>query len=299
MIIVTNPAANLPPDTVAHYGVVVSPQRIVVDGEFHDTREPTSLLLVDEWVSKAKKHPYLIGSTTAEFFTIFSELLAKGEKEILVILSSKKIIQSCTAATVAARNVVEANPGVRIHVIDCLVTDGGLGLGVIFAAEAIKAGLSFDKIVAATEAFVQRHHMILAIQDMSYLVKGGRASFLKAWAAELLKRRPFITFEDGEVKPAGTYTLRAEAVVKTGELLASRVRPAGRIWAAVVHGNDVGKGRLMAKEIQARFKVDFLTLRPFSSSVYLHVGPGTVGAFIYPTDGLPWTPPVPSLPAPE
>ncbi|HEX7662959.1 MAG TPA: hypothetical protein VF407_00535, partial [Polyangiaceae bacterium] len=62
MQIVTNPGSNVPPKAVAHYGIVLSPQHIVVDGKAHDTREPITLAQIDGWVRTAREFPHVVGT---------------------------------------------------------------------------------------------------------------------------------------------------------------------------------------------------------------------------------------------
>src|SRR5690349_7108042 len=138
MRIVTNPGANLPAVMLAHYGIALAPQQIVVDGTSHDTREEVTLAQVDAWVRTAKEHPYVIGTTAAELATLFTEV-GRDNEDILAIMSSRKIISSYDAAVSATRTLAKHDryAKLRIRVVDTTVTD--LGAGMICVLEIGRA----------------------------------------------------------------------------------------------------------------------------------------------------------------
>jgi fatty acid-binding protein DegV len=46
----------------------------------------------------------------------------------------------------------------------------------------------------------------------------------------------------------------------------------------------------LADAMKRRFDVKWAELRPFHASIYLHMGPRSLGLFVLPVDRLPWTP---------
>jgi fatty acid-binding protein DegV len=52
-------------------------------------------------------------------------------------------------------------------------------------------------------------------------------------------------------------------------------------------GSNLGED---VAELRRRFDIAFLYTRPLSPSIYLHCGPGALGAAVVPLDALPWTP---------
>ncbi|HEY1087302.1 MAG TPA: DegV family protein, partial [Archangium sp.] len=105
MRIVTNPGSNLDEDFAHAKDVDLLPQKIVVDGISHDTRNTIDFSQVDAWVKKASKHPVVQGTTEQECLEFFTRL-AKKDKEILVVMSSRKIIGSHDAAVAAAKTLM-------------------------------------------------------------------------------------------------------------------------------------------------------------------------------------------------
>lgn len=289
MIVVTNPGSNLPPELVARYGIELTPQQIVVDGTAHDTREGLSFEQIDAWVRTAKEHPYVLGTNAGEFAGLFQRVLQRDE-EIFAVMTSRKIIGSHDAAQVAARTVTERHPTARILVGDTGVTDLGAGLASLLAAEAREAGLGMADIARLIDAFRNHARFVVTIKTLDYLVKGGRASSMRAFFADLLGLRPLIAFVDGELRAVGKTRTKSDPSGAVGEWLAKNVAPKTPVWAGVFHGGSPALAAVTLKDLRARFDVRFALSRPLSPSIYLHAGPESLGAVVVPLDALPWRP---------
>ncbi len=293
MRVVTNPGSNLGAELVARYGIDLTPQKIVVDKREHDTRSYIDLSTVDEWVRGAKEHPYVLGTSAAEFAKAFKQIAA-DDREVVAVMTSRKLIQSYDAACSAARTLAELQgpDTLDVRVIDTGVTDGGAGLVTIYAALARDAGLSLDEIDKATRAFAAGMQLRLWLATLDNLIKGGRASFLRGFLANLLRVRPVLHFVDGELQVAHKISSRSDPVDHLTSALAE-THAGRRVWMAISHGGDEAQARRLAEQLATRMTVDYLTIQPFSASIYLHVGPGALGAFTAPVDDLPWAPPPP------
>jgi DegV family protein with EDD domain len=294
MRIITNPGSNLPAEAVRRYDLFLTPQQIVVDGVTHDTRDIADSTVVDAWVRSAKEHPHVLGSSAAELVSVFRQV-AVNDREILAIMTSRKLIGSYGAAVSAARTLqsLPGNDDLAIHVIDTETTDLGAGLVTVLAAEAVRAGLPRRKVVEVVESFVAQQQMLLTVATLDNLVKGGRASFLRAWIADFLNLRPLITFVEGNLKSIDKIPRRGDIEQALADGLVARVGEGRPVWAGVSHGGAPEKAAALARKLVERLDVRFMLVRPYSPSIHLHVGPGAIGAMVYPIDKLPWAPPVP------
>jgi hypothetical protein len=75
----------------------------------------------------------------------------------------------------AARSFMAAAPDVAIDVVDTATTDLGAALVTIFAGEAALAGKPQLEVVGLAERFASGGHLRFHVEDIEYLVKGGRA----------------------------------------------------------------------------------------------------------------------------
>jgi len=294
MRIVTNPGSNLSPAAVERYDVHVAPQQIIVDGEAHDTRDGISFDVIDGWVRTAKVHPYVVGTTAAEFVAMFREL-SVSDREILAVMTSRRIIGSHDAAVSAGRTLA-SHPGsedVRVAVADSGVTDVGAGLATILAGESRRAGRSLDETAKLVDAYRRHVRFAFLPATLDYLVKGGRATALRAFMADLLRVRPIVGFVDGEVKPLTKVATKIDPAISLSTYVVKELREGRPAWIAVCHGGDPALAEALELELRKRLDVRFAYSRPLSPSIYLHGGPGSLSCAAVPIDALPWQPPTP------
>ncbi len=278
MLIVTNPGSNLTGDEIAQYGIRLTPQQIIVDGTSHDTRLGVSHETIDSWVRTAKVHPYVVGTTAAEFVALFRDL-SQVDRQILAVMTSRKIIGSHDAAVSAARTLTQM-PGygdVRIAVADTGSTDLGAGLACMLAAEAARAGRSLAQIEMMLSTYRAKARFVFHAEKLDYLVKGGRATAVRAWIANVLGVRPLIGFVDGEVKVIRKIGAKADVIAEVVAELEQTVAAGRPIWAGVMHGDAPTRAAELARALSTRFETERLTVRPLSPSIYLHGGPGCLG----------------------
>lgn len=301
MRLLTNPGSNLSSELITRYGFAILPQHIVVDGVVHDTREPIAFALVDRWAKESKRWPDTVGTTAAETVAAFDEALRAGETELLVLTSSKKIINSFQSAETAKRTITGSPQGAnaKIEVIDSGATDVGAGLCCIFAGETHRAGHSIEAVASRTAAAARGIVMFLAVENLENMVKGGRASFLRAWLADVLGMRPLLGFVDGALQAVAKYSLKGDLPKRVGEELASRLpSKAGagkrRVWLGIGHAGNREKALQVEQQLRAQFDVVFVYTRPIAAGVYLHTGRGAVCVAVLPVDDLGWSVPTPA-----
>lgn len=294
MRLITNPGSNLTPAIVRHYDIDVTQQHIVVDGVEHETRDGIAHATVDEWVRSAKRHPYVLGTSAAEFVDIFKRA-AERDRKLVAIMTSRKIVGSYTAAVSAAKALAEvpASKDIRVAVIDTKTTDLGACMCTMMAGEAIRSGMTMEGVTSTVERFASGGVLALTLGTLDYLVKGGRASFLRAWLANLLDVTPLITFVDGELTAAGRISRSKNLPAAMADFVTERVGANRPVWIGISHGGATREAAALAKELRSRLRVVHEQTRELQSSIYLNTGPGSLGVFVCPIDELGFTPPVP------
>jgi DegV family protein with EDD domain len=291
--IITNPGSNVLPEVVAHYGLHLAPQRIIAGGVEHDTRVAIPNDVVDGWVKSFSEFPYVVGTSAQEFALLF-QALGKIDPEILVVTSSRKIIQSHAAATAAARSVAghAASKHLRIGVVDSGMTDAAAGLVTIMAGEAKRAGLGLRETVTVLERVAMRSKFFFIPGTLDNLVKGGRAGWTRAFLADILRVRPILSFVDGELKNVGTVSVKEDQAATLAKL-AERVGGKRPVWISLLHPGSSFREGALAGEIRRTMNVQYMYAPPLNSSIYLHVGAGSLGVAVLPIDDLPWSPTLP------
>ena len=287
--VLTNPGANIPAELLAPYDVALTSSSIVVDGETHDVRSGARLEDVDAWVAGAREFPYVLGTSAAEFVKRYVELGADRGTEVLVVMSSRKIIQSYDAACSAVRTLT-ARASARINVVDSAMTDLGMGLPMLAAAAAAKEGATLDEATHLTEAMAAAGRFVFVPRTLDNLVKGGRASFLRGWLAQVLGVRPVLAFVEGEAGLVSKCSAKADHCEVIADQVETMLHAGGPSWVGISHGGVPEDAQRLADLLRERFDPQLLLVREISPSVYLHAGPKCLGAVVFPLGGLPFVP---------
>lgn len=276
MRILTNPGSNLSAKVVAAYEIVLAPQTLVVDDVRHDTRVPMSLGALTQEITRAKAHPHIIGSTAAETIEMCRDL-AKADPSILLLTSSRKIVQT-HAASVTAKRLLSSQPATRnleIAIVDSTVTDVGTALACILAGECRRAGLDLAATSAVLDRFAATLQFTVVPATLDYLVAGGRAGILRARIADWLDRVPMLGFVDGDLENVGLVSSKKppdDELVQRMTSLLGKGRP---VWAAIGHGDAPEVVPALAKLLRQSFDVRFLYVMPMTAGSYIHLGRGS------------------------
>jgi DegV family protein with EDD domain len=287
--ILTNPGSNLRAEVIRAYEIGLSQQSIVVDGVAHDTRERIPLETVERWVKSASAHPHVVGTTAAETIELCREL-GKVDKEILILTTSRKIIQTHAAAVTAAKVLADApaTRDIKISIVDTGVTDVASALAVILAGECRQAGFDLARTTSIVEGFVKNLHLAIVPRTLDWLVAGGRAGIVRAKLAEWLGRTPVLGMADGEMISLGLVSSRRSPDPDIVERLVAKLGKGRRVWVGVGHGAAPEIVAPLVDQLRAAFDVAFTYAAPLSSSIYLHGGRGVRIAAVGAIDDLPF-----------
>ena len=209
-----------------------------------------------------------------EFAELFRRLAA-SDADILCINMSSGLSGTVNAARVGAEMVPEAH----VTVVDSKTLSGALGWQVGAAAQAIKAGWSKERIVALLERIAAASETIYTLDDLKYLIHGGRISHMKGLLASVLRIRPMI----GVAKGSGAYEQLGQARTFDGALrgLAEQIlkrHPRGtRLRAQVMHAANPEAAAKLRAYVDALFPCSWLPTGSVSPVLGAHTGPSLVG----------------------
>jgi DegV family protein with EDD domain len=130
------------------------------------------------------------------FEEVFRALAADGS-EILSISLASDLSGTFTAAQQAARLI----EGTRIACVDSRAVAMPLTYMAVAAARAARAGRTLDELVALVEAMRPRMIILVALETLRYLEKGGRIGRVRALLGTMLNVKPILEVRDAQVNP--------------------------------------------------------------------------------------------------
>ena len=194
--ILTDSASDITPDMIEGLDVTIIPIRLRIgennykDGVNLSKKEFWHKLLTENVVPKTAQ------PSPAEFRDYYEELFNKGYEKILSIHISSKMSGTQQVAKVA-REMLKREQDIVI--VDSKSVTFGQAYQVLEAAKMIKAGVKLEDILTRLYEIADKMKVYFAVSDLSYLEKGGRIGRASSVIGNLLKLRPVLKLEDGEV----------------------------------------------------------------------------------------------------
>jgi hypothetical protein len=200
---------------------------------------------------------------------------------IVVVAISSQVSATAQTAELGARAV---DPGARrISVLDGL----SVSIGTLLLAEGVQRllvrGTTDNELMSWFGQARDRLGVLISVDTLEYLERGGRIGRARALLGNLLGLRPMLTLRDGAVEPFRRVRSRAQAMQEFERYLRNAVPESGTATAAVVHARDPeGAEALRAMIARVRPRVTIERVGELGAVVGTHGGPGTLAMAVLP-----------------
>ncbi|HNS50641.1 MAG TPA: DegV family protein [Anaerolineae bacterium] len=276
MKIVTDSGVDviLPPGKREELGLHVLPLTVTLEGKSYREGvdiEPGELYGLLESTGGL---PTTSQPSVGEFVEVYRRLAA-DDPDILSIHISSGLSGTLNSAQAAGRLVPEAN----ITYVDTRTLSVGSGWQVEAAARAARAGWPVERIVTLVGQVGAAVETSYTLQELKYLIHGGRISHLKGMIASLLNLKPMIGVE----KVKGTYIQLGAARSFKGalrglvDLIAHRHPEGSELRVQVVHAQNPEGADMLRELVDRRFVCTWLPTGVLSLVLGAHTGPSLVG----------------------
>lgn len=274
--IVTDSTADLPAEIVTRYGITVVPLQVLFGAEsFRDGVDIHPELFYRK-LREAKELPTTSQPSPTEFAAVYRELARDGSPVVSLHLSLE-LSGTYQSARIGAAGV----DGADITVIDTRSASIGLGLIVLEAAKAAQAGKSKEEIIFLLERLIAGSHLLLVVDTLEYLQKGGRIGKAQALLGSLLSIKPILILRDGVVTPLEKVRGQAKALTLLAELAAAEVSPDDRVIVSVAHAAAPEAAEALKTKIKPLFpNLAAIFTNEVGPVIGTHVGPGTLGIIV-------------------
>jgi DegV family protein with EDD domain len=208
----------------------------------------------------------------------FAELyrrLASTDPDILSIHITSGLSGTFHSAIAGAELVPEAN----ITHVDTKTLSGAAGWQVVAAARALKAGWEIERVLALIKRIGDASESIYTLNELKYLIHGGRISHMKGLIASVLNLKPMIGVE----KVGGTYIQLGQqrtfkrAVAGLVNRIANEHAPGSALRVQVLHSLNPEGAAMLRDLVDQRFDCTWLPVGPMSLVLGAHTGPSMVG----------------------
>lgn len=266
--VVTDSTADISPSIAADESVTVVPLSV----SFRDETFVDGVLSQSEFFERMAASPELPHTSqppVGAFVEAFERALETADQVISVNISNR-----LSGTIESARQAAEQFAG-KVHVFDSLNLSWGLAWQVLDAAASARRGLDVDAALASLESVRDRVRLIVGLDSLDNLARGGRIGRVSAFLGSMLDLKVTLTVgADGAFVPVARSRGEQRALRHTLDWLALQVGDSSRASFAIGYASDKGRAERLANAIRERFDVARIVVYEAGSVICTHTGSG-------------------------
>ncbi len=271
----------LPPEKMPEIEIHLIRHAITLEGKTYLSGADIQPIELQQKLMATDSFPTTSQPSAGDFAAMYKKLAAI-DPEILSIHMSSGLSGTINAAHAGAQMTPEAH----VTIVDTKTLCAAMGWQVAAAARALKAGWSVDKIIELIAHIGAASESMYTLDDLKYLIHGGRISHMKGLIASALKLRPMIEVEHehGKYEQLGTARTFDRALKGLVDLMLKHHAPGSALRVQVLHAyNPPAADRLHAL-IDPLFNCTWLPVAPMSPALAAHTGPSMAGVAFAPLE---------------
>ncbi|MGH9030175.1 MAG: DegV family protein, partial [Acidimicrobiales bacterium] len=266
--VITDSAAALDPALARDHGVVTIPMQLEIGGEPVTESE----IPLEKLVASLDSGVQTSGPPPGAFAQAIEEHACDDG---LVILTVGQRLSSTYQSAVAASKMAADSGSVRV--VDTGTAAGAEGLVVIAAAEAASTGASLDEVEARARDIAERVRLVAAVEQLTYLAKGGRVPAVAAKAGDRLGVRPLFELSRAHIRPLRPAFSSEGAVDQIlGHWRRSR-HDGAPLHVAALHALRQEDAETLLAKVSAEVEPVTSFVGTFGPVMVAHTGPGVIG----------------------
>ena len=266
--LIIDSTADLTAQEIEDLGVTVIPMKVCVDDKEYLAGVTLQNEEFFELLKKCKTLPHTTQINQDEYQSIIKPFLDKGE-DVFVMSLSSGLSGSFNSLRLASEELNSAH----LEIFDTQNVTLGFKVLVFEALKLIKSGVSLHELKAKMEELKQKCRLIAVVDNVKYLIKGGRLSLVAGIAVTALNIKPIVTIKNGKVvvlsKGIG-YNHAIKNLIKNLSNIDLEK------FICIGHSNDLTRFEQFKKEIEKALNIKCEGCTGIGPIIGTHTGPGCV-----------------------
>lgn len=269
--VITDSTSYLPVDILEQYGIITVHLNVNLDGRIYKEGLDISNDDFYRLLRSGQSFPTTSQPSAGDFLDAFSRM-RPGDEAIVIVISSE-LSGTIQSAQVAQKMLSYSLQG-QINIVDSRFSAMGLGFQAIKAAEMFRSGASREEILKSLAIMQSNQAIFFIVNDLQYLVRGGRLSKASGLVGNLLQVRPILYVHQGRIELFEKVRTTDKALgVMLHEVEKKRE---GLQKLAVVHVQSPSEADKLKNRLEAEFGLPVI-ISEVGPVVGSHTGPGALG----------------------
>jgi DegV family protein with EDD domain len=269
--VVTDSTCNIPTELVKQHNIYIVSQHLI-----WGTEDLLDLKDIDasgfyERLPRDPVHPKTSQPPASEFADVINRAKADGAKQVLLMTVSAPL-----SGTHASAQQSVALVDIPVETYDSRSAGMGLGWQVLAAARAGEAGADVQGMIAAAKKARETLQMLLVVDTLEYLHKGGRIGAAQKLIGTALNLKPRLRInpESGIIEPVERTRTRSKAVEGMYQAYFDKMDRSKPMRVAVHHAAAPKDGQELVERIRREFNPAEIVMTELTPVLGTHVGPG-------------------------
>lgn len=268
--IVTDSTCNLNKKTVEALGSCYVPLYLKKDEQYIKATELDSDEYI-EYLTNAEVLPTTSQPSPKDFLDSYEKMKASYEALIVPVISDK------LSGTFDSASLAAGMTDMKIRVVDSKLTSFALGFLVMNLSEKIKEGFELEQLSKYAENFYKKVSVFFSVDNLMYLSKGGRIGKAKALMGNLLKMKPILNIEEGELRPVENVRGSAKLMKRLFEKSTLELKSKKIKRVHIIQCNRMDEATRLESMIKAEVPEADVNIGTFENIVLTHLGPSAIG----------------------
>lgn len=275
--IVTDSTADIPPDIAKAYDIAIVPLMV----NFGDETFSDGFLSQEDFFDRMNASPKL-PTTSQPSVGAFVETYQRQFEAARTVVSVH--ISSALSGTIESAREAARQFGERVHVFDTLNLSGGEGLQVVEAARSAASGAGAQEVLRILEDARRKVKMIVGLDKLDNLSKGGRIGKVSALLGGMLNLRALFTVnEGGSFEPVARVWGAKAAMEETLAWVEQQMGSCRRARFAVMDALSPDKAAWLEEGLRERYTAEEMSVVKVGPVIATHTGTGW-GVAVLPID---------------
>ncbi|HUF54469.1 MAG TPA: DegV family protein [Dehalococcoidia bacterium] len=269
--IVTDSTSDIPPHVAQELGIAVVPLSVIFGEESYKEGKEISHDLFYERLTQDKQLPTTSAPSVGDFVETYRKVLDDTDEIVSIHLSSKL---SATYENAVQAAAILADEGAKIEVVDSQVISMGLFFLCQAASRAAHEGATTDDIRSLMNDMIPRISVYVALDTLEYVRRGGRIGRARAFLGTVLRVKPILSFQGGEVHPEERVRTRSLAMDRMFQI-ATAVPSIEEI--GVAYSTNAAEAEQMKRRLEEALEGVAVYITRLGPVIGVHGGPGVLG----------------------
>lgn len=268
--IVTGTTTQLNAEEIKKYKIQMVSLQVMFEGKTYKDQIDISSKEFSDILATKKEFPTTSQPSMGDFVAAYQSIIDQdSDAQIISIHIASVLSGTSSTATVAAQQFPN-----QIKVINSESAARGTSFLVLKAAQLAEAGAELETIIQRLKNLIPDNKVYLFINNLDYLVKGGRASKATGFISSVIRLKPVLTLENDKLqfkyKCRGKKQQRKIENQIVADIIANpNVKDVGLPFV----DDDSEVRRIAAEILEARPDIN-TEISYVSPSLMLHAGPG-------------------------